>query len=246
MRKFTKIFSMALVLTMLVCTLASCNQEKKVEKLIDGAEEALAETAYTVDVRVKYESDNEEMAAAIKSFSSPTMKVCVDGDKFQARMDLKSGSDKNYITYTFVDGVLYTEWCEDGSTVQDKRSFSDEDKAALLDSFGAGASIGTEDFDEVAVKSAGKLSVIKCDVIKDDALNALIESLSEQLAFLNADVAIKNATLDIEIDDGRYNVVILTCEYYVTTATGYYSLTMTYSSKFTYENELEITAPSFS
>ena len=170
-------------------------------------------------------------------------KINVDGDKFKARLDLAYGSDENYVTYTFIDGTLYTEWREDGNTVRDSRPYSDEDKAALRDSFGEGANIGTEDFEEVELKSAGKVDRITCTKIKDAPLNALIASLEADLASFDADVAIKNATLDIEIDNGRYNVVVFTCEYFITTSTDSYSLTMTYSSKFNYTKELEIVTP---
>lgn len=243
MRKFTKIFSVLLVLTLLVGSLASCDKGKKATKLIGRADEALAEQAYTAEVRVEYDSNDENMLAAIQSFSRPSIKVHVDGEKFMARMDLKHGSDANYIIYTCVDGTLYTEWCEDGATHKASSAFSDEDKASLRDSFGEAANIGVEDFDDISVKSLGKVDVITCTGIKDAPLDALVASLEEQLSSLGADVAIKDATLAIEIDNDRYNVIILTCEYFITTVTDSYSIKMTYSTKFTYEKELEIVAP---
>ena len=243
MRKLTKIFSLFLVLALLVTSLASCNKEKKIGKLIDGADEALKEQPYAIDIRIEYKADDADMLAALEAFSTPSIKVNVDGDKFKAKMDLTHGSDENYITYTFVDGVLYTEWCESGTTVKDSCDFSDEDKATLRDSFGEGANIDTEDFEEVTLESAGKVDVITCTKIKDEPLDALIAALEEQLTAFGADVAIKDATLSIEIENDKYNVIIFTCEYFITTSTDSYSLTMTYSSKFAYTKELEIVAP---
>lgn len=243
MRKLTKLFSVLLVLTLLVGSLASCNKDKKLGKVIDGANAALAEQPYAVDLVIEYKADDADMMAALEALSTPSVKINVDGDKFKARLDLAYGSDENYVTYTFIDGTLYTEWREDGNTVRDSRPYSDEDKAALRDSFGEGANIGTEDFEEVELKSAGKVDRITCTKIKDAPLNALIASLEADLASFDADVAIKNATLDIEIDNGRYNVVVFTCEYFITTSTDSYSLTMTYSSKFNYTKELEIVTP---
>ena len=215
--------------------------------LTDKADKALENTAYSVEVRVKYDSDDEEMLDAIKSFSNPSMRIYVDGDKFRGTMDLKHNGVKNYITYTFVDGVLYTEFNENGNTVQNKQTMGDSDKAALKESFGAGANVGTEDFENLSVQSLGKVSVIRCDTIKDDALIALVNSLKAEFAAakLTADVALKNATLDIEIDGGKYNVVILTCEYYIITPVDSYSIKMTHSSKFTYDDDFEIVAPAF-
>ena len=245
MRKLTKIFSVFLVLALLVTSLASCNQEKKIGKLTDRADEALTEQPYAVDVKIEYRADDADMLAALEAFSAPSIKVNVDGDKFKARMEMTHGSDENHVTYTFVDGVLYTEWREGGTTVNDSRNFSDEDKAALRDSFGEGANIGTEDFDEISLESAGKVDVITCTKIKDEPLDALIAAIEEQLAAFDADVAIKDATLKIEIDSDKYNVIIFTCEYFITTSGDSYSLTMTYSCKFNYTKELEILAPAF-
>ena len=74
-------------------------------------------------------------------------------------------------------------------------------------------------------------------------MNALKDEFAA--AHMSASVALKNATLNIEIVDGKYDTVLLSCEYYIATATDSYSIGMTYSSKFTYGGNFEIVAPDF-
>ena len=250
MRQLKKIISMALVLALTVCALASCDviSVGKPDKLVAGADEFLASNPYTVDVRVTYESDDEAMAKAIASFTGPTMKLSVDGDKLSAIMYLKKGETQNYVQFTFIDGNLYTEYSEGGKVSESVTAYTAEDIAALRESLGAGAAITYEDFEEVESKGITKVHVITCNKIKADAIESLTSSLEEQLmsAFEEVEVTVYTADLSIEIEDGKYNVIILNCEYFITTPTDSYSINMQYSMKFSYDEAVNITAPSFS
>ena len=245
MRQFRKVVGMVLVLAIAICSMASC--DGKPEKIIPAADEFLATNPYTVDVRVTYKSDDETMAAAIASFTGPTMKISVDGDKFSAIMYLKQGEDTSYAQFTFLDGTLYTEYSEGGKVANSQTTYTAEDVAAMRETLGAGANVTYEDFDEVTVASAKKVTLITCDKIKADAIASLTASLTEQLetVFEEVTVTVYTATLNIEIEDDKYNVIILTCEYFITTPTDSYSIDMQYSMKFNYDETVVITAPTF-
>ena len=248
MRQFKKIIGIVLVLALTLCSLASCDLVggKKPEKLTEKADEALSAAPYSVDVRVKYSSDDELMKKAIESFANPTIKVQVNGESFKASLGLTKGDNQNYASFTFVNGVLYTEFSENGKVSYAEKEYTAEDKTALRDTLGAGAVISYDDFEEVEVKSSGKTSIISCQNIKADAIAAMETSLEEAIktVFESAEVSVYKATLAIEIRDGKYNVIILTCEYFITTPTDSYSIDMEYSMKFNYEDAFEITAPS--
>jgi hypothetical protein len=248
MLKFKRIIGALLVLVLFASSLASC--QKKTESnvnTIENADKALENTAYSMDVSLEYSSEDAKMIEAIESFSMPTMKILVDGDKFQGKMDLVLDGVNNYITYTYVDGVLYTEWREYDKTVQNSKELGDTDKTALTESYGAGASINSDDFEKVTVNKTDTSSVITCETIKDDALMALVNSLNSEFRSLNfnGSAALKNAKLVIEIQDGKYSSTTLTCLYYITTALDTYTIEMTYSCNFGYDVEFEITAPDF-
>ena len=245
MRHLRRIIGLTLVLALAVCSFASCN--KKQEKLTSAADEYLGANAYSVDVRVKYTSEDEAMATAISKISGTTAKISVDGDKLSAIMYLKNGDTQNYAQFTFIDGTLYTEFSEGGKVSESTKTYTDEDKAALREALGAGATISYDDFEEVEVDTVKKVSVISCENIKSEAIDALTAPLKAQLetVFESAEVSVYTVTLDIEIEDGRYNVIILNCEYFITTPTNSYTINMEYSMKFDYVSAVEITAPSF-
>lgn len=244
MRQLRKMISLALTLALVVCLLASCTQ--KPDKLTARADEILSEKPYWVEMKVEYDSDDADMLSAIYGMPATTMKVNVDGDKFTAKLALGE-TGENYISYTYLNGVLYTVWSENGVQTHNQEVFDSQKKAELVSSLGAGAGVEYDDFDTVEVESKGKVSIITCTQIKAEPLGALISSLEEQLkaVFEEATVGLYDATLQIEIDDDHYNVIILTCQYFITLPGDVsYSIDMTYSMKFHYEKELEIVAPS--
>lgn len=248
MRNFKRIIGVVLVIALFVCSFASC--EKKKENRTDpisDANKALAENTYFVQSSLKYTSDDADMLTAIGSFRTPTIQIRVDKDKFEGTLDITHGTAINYLTYTFVDGVLYTEWKENGKTVKNKQTIGAEDKATLKDNFGVGANVTSDDFNKVVTEDVDGKTVVKCSDIKDDALLALVNVLKDEFAAANmtVSVALKNATLNIEIVDGKYDTIDLVCEYYISTAIDSYSIGMTYSSKFNYGGNFEIVAPAF-
>ena len=248
MLKFRKIIGVVLVLALFICSFASCQKKKENDgSAIDKANNALETAAYTVEATLEYSSDDEDMKTAIAAFSTPSMKIYVDGNKFQGKMDVEFDGEENYITYTYVDGVLYTEWSEYGKTVQKSEALGDADKSAITESYGAGANVGINDFEKVSESKNGDVTVINCETIKDDALIALVNSLKTEFGLVgfNCNVALKDAKLDIEIKDGKYDTTTLTCLYYISTSLDTYSVEMKYTCEFDYSAEFEITAPDF-
>ena len=242
--KLKRFIGFSLVLVLLISVLAGCKAAEPAV-LVASAELALEEAPYTVNATVEYTSPDESMSAIIKSFSNPTIKVAVDGERFRAQMDIKNGDTSNYIVYTYVDGFLYTQWQENGVTYTDKEEYTKEDKDALATSLGSGAGVGILDFENVSSKRDGKVDVISCDRIKAESLGSLISSLEEQLTSINATVEIKDAALTMEIQDGKYQSTVLTCEYYITTELDSYVINMTYTTEFDYESGVAISAPLF-
>lgn len=245
MRQLRKVIGMVLVLALTVCALASCDliTGGKPEKLVASADEFLKANPYTVDVRVTYESDDEDMASAIASFTGPSMQIKVNGDDFSVIMYLKNGDTQNFTQFIFSGGSLYIESSDGGKVLESVAG--PEEVAAMRESLGAGANVTYEDFEEVDTKGIGKVHVINCTKIKADAIASLTAPLTEMLeiAFEDVEVTVHTASLSIEIEDDRYNVIILNCEYFITTPTDSYSIEMQYSMKFGYDEAVEITPP---
>lgn len=243
MRTIKKITSLLLVLSIFGMILCSCDLlGADPEKLVAEADLALNEKSYTMDMVIKY--DSEGMKDAVDAFTSPKIKTTVNGDSFKIAMTFEKDGVDNGVTYTYVDGTLYTELTELGVTTSSKSTVSEANRAKLTEKLGAGATLSIDDFSTLDTQSRGGVSVITCTEIKDEALDALVKALDDQLE-LDATVAIKDVTLAIQITDGLYEVTLLTCDYVITTDTEVYTLTMTYAAQFKYGEVDEIKAPAF-
>ena len=243
--KIKRIIALLLVLVALTSVFASCDAASEPVALVAAAEVALKMAPYTVNSTVEYTSTDEGMSAMIKSFSSPTIKVTVDGDKFRAQMDVKNGDVSNYVTITYVDGFLYTQWMENGKAVNNKEEYTAEDKAALVTKLGSGADINVDDFNNVSASHKKGVDTISCDGIKAESLGTLVTMLEEQFTSLDAKIEIKDATLTMNIEDGKYTSSTLTCEYYITTSIDCYVINMTYTTEYDYESGAVISSPVF-
>ena len=244
MRTMKRIISAVLVLSLLAVGFCSCDLFTKPEALVVIAEAALTNKTYTVESTITYDSADEKMKDAISAFTNPTILTEVEGDSFRITMTFEKDGRENGVIYTYVDGVLYTVLDEYGATTKTKDTVSEADKANLKKKLGQGVSVGFEDFNDVKVKTTDNVSVITCNEIKDEPLDALVKILSEQLP-TDTVVAIKNASLTINLKDGLYDTTLLTCEYVITTPDAVYTLTMTYTSEFKYVKVDEIKAPTF-
>ena len=244
--KLKRFIGLVLAVATLTCVFASCELlAGDPAALVAGADAALKEAPYTMNAKLEYTSDDEGMSAIIKSFSTPTIKVGVDGDKFNAYMYLENGNQQNYVNYTYIDGFLYTEWQENGVIVTDKKEMAQADKDELIFTLGDGINISIDDFANVSAKRDRGVDVISCDRIKAQSLSTLINVLEGQLSSLDAIVNIKDAALTIKIEDGKYKSTVLTCEYHIITELDSYVVNMTYTTSYDYESGVSVTAPAF-
>jgi hypothetical protein len=196
-----------------------------------------------MDMAIEYSSDDADMQAVIDKLGHPTIKVEVDGVDFKIAMSYKYAGLRSGVTYAKVGQTLYTERNDEGTITVTSEPCTIEEKMILAEKLGSAANIGINDFASVKAQSFNGVSVITCTEIKDAALNVLVDSLTEQLASLNAFVNIKDVTLAMQITDGRYDTTLLNCNYVITVGDDVYTLNMSYASKFDYEREVLISAP---
>ena len=244
MRTTKRIISALLVISLFAIALSSCGLFGDPAELVAEADAALDEKAYTVRTVVQYDSTDAEMQEAIAAFTNPVMLTEVNGDSFRISMLFEKDGRENGVIYTYVDGVLYTELDELGTTTKTSEAVTDLDKNELRAQLGAGASLSVDDFENAKAITTNGESLITCTDIKDEPLDALVESLASQMPE-DTVVAIKDVGLAITISDGVYTYLLLTCSYVITTSDAVYTLNMTYASEFTYGDVDEIIAPTF-
>lgn len=236
-------------LSLMVSCLFSCDFifGKDPTEVISGAEAALKQAPYTVNMGILFESEDNAMKAAIEKFASPVMKLKVDGDDLSVTMSLDLDGRKAESTYTLLDGVIYIRNYEEGadgiSDEKMKSTYTEEIKAEILKELGDGANVRFDDFNESVARTIDGTTVVTCKDIKSDALKGVVDLLKSRLMSINAAVAVRDANLDIQIKDGKYEVTIFKCTYVITTETEVYTINMTYASEFDYASEVNVTAP---
>ena len=194
-------------------------------------------------MKVNYESTDKEISEALKSSTGTTVTLKVDGEDFDIYSYYTVGGERYKEQYVYADGTLYAMFYDsDTYTVMGKDQAS-EYAATLKEQAGPAVSLNYDDFEQAAVVTSNGVSVITCTDIKDAPLAKLVQSLEKKLSAIDAHVAIKDASLAIQIKDGRYDITILTCDYVITVGDDVYTITMTYSTKFDYSGDVVITAP---
>lgn len=243
-----KLISAVIVFALVLCAFTSCNllggkKEQKAQELVAEAEAALKNQPYSIDMKVKYTSNDEGMKDALSFFADPEIKVVVNGGDFKIGMELMKGGLSEYHTYTLIGGKLYSEYQYGDYRSCDELEYGAGTVDAIKSTLGAGANVSEEDFKSLSVDVSDDLTVVTYTEISDEALNKLVAFLQMQLTDANSLVTIKNVSLVVEIVDGKYDLTALKCEYHITTIDSVYTLNMTFTSKFNYEGDFTVTAP---
>ena len=241
-----KLICVAIIFALALSTLCSCGgTEVSADELIATAEEALKSESYSVNMRVLYSSENEELKTAIGAFNDPTAKVLVDKENFSIETTTAKSGVAEKQTYTLVDGKLYSAYEYSGYKTVNELPYDEATVAELKTALGEGANISVNDFKTATVETEKNATVITCTEVKDEALNSLIASIQQQLDKHFIVVTIKDVTLTVQLVDGKYDSTSLECIYHLTTESDVYVLNMTLNAKFNY-GEVEISVPTVS
>ena len=241
MMRAKRLICAALVLVMTLSMLCSCDMlaGDATEKIAE-AEAALKNEPYRVELQVDLESDNAKMNEAIISLSEVKFEVLANGDDFKISMLTEVNGTKE--SYTRRGGKLYHEIESNGTKTGKELEYSPETVANLQAALGDGANVNPDDFSVCVSQTKKGTTIITYTDIKDETLNSLVSSMQAKLG-ADAFVAIKDASLTVQIVDGKYDITAFTCEYHLSTLEGeFYTLNLTYIARFTYE-EVAITAP---
>ena len=103
--------------------------------------------------------------------------------------------------------------------------------------------IGIEDFESAELEKLDGDKVIVCTGI-DDEVKAKLESIIiYELSGAADKVRAKDASLTVELDGKKYDMVTLVCEYEITMSGYTYTVTAEYEIEYDYDERVNITAP---
>lgn len=233
----TKFTALLLLISILTLVFAACS-DKTAEEMIDEADEILSDSAYSIDVDVSYVC-GDEVKDIFDQLGAAEIGVYVDGGKMRIENETVINYGEGDVVidtqYVMVDGVVYADlkYNLDGydRLSQAKAYVSDSQKDELFKKQSVACGITADDFTDV---SKSEDDVIICTGAKDDVLSELEYILIYQLEGASDTVAIKSATLTIELDDGKYGTVSLNCTFDVRIMGSLYSVTMNVEMEYNY------------
>ena len=248
MKKILRLTSVITLWALLLCILASCNLiSKDPAEVISAAEEALASTPYKMELGIQLTSEDEGMKETIEKLSSPTLTLVVDGESFMASSSYRLNGRLLSSKYTAIDGVIYYEGYEENTEktefVKEKTTLTDEVKDRILNRFRGVSYLDPDSFGKVSATGFGKECVITCTEIKDEALKNVEDVLSGSLSHLSAVVGVKDASLLLQVSDGKYQGAVFTCTYVVTTDSDVYTVVMTAGALYEYNTGATVVSP---
>ncbi len=233
MKLFNKITALSLTLVLLLGSLISCKE--KVE-------------SYKATVSTSFTSDDPAMADAIAALEKSVVTLYVYGDSIMVVSETVLGDIEMDKTYTVIDGTLYNNTIlkAEGKTVSEKEKapFDSNKRAEFIGKVGAGASLDTNDFNNVTETSLDSVTAYTCSGIKDDAKESLVEIFGAKFAGLDAGVSIQSAEYYIEKTDGKVVSYILNARFVITLNNETYSVNMTIECDYDYDSKVKVNAPS--
>lgn len=231
MKRLNKLTAFSLAFVLLLTCLASCKSTPSVE-------------SYKATVTTSFTSNDADMADAIAALDKSSVTLYVYGDNLMVVSETALGDIKLNRTYTVADGILYnnTTLKAEGKTVNEKEkaTFAASEREALIGKVGAGASLDTDDFNNVTENNGTSYT---CSGIKDDAKASLTAIFAAKFEALGASVNMQDAEYYVEKLDGKTVNYILNARFVITMNGEDYSVNMTIECDYDYNANVKVSVP---
>lgn len=246
-----RFLSFLLIVALLVCTMSACKSDKSAEDIADiitDAENHLDSTNHTVNIRMTFTSDDEDMKGALGALDSSEITLMSSGDNTAITLEMSFGDDYVDTAYVVIGDILYntTDACvgDNELNLKQKSRLTAAERASVVRDAGAGAILSYEDFDALALESSDTVHLITCNGIKDESASSLIDMFNSSFGEATDAVSVTDAELIIRIVDGQYNGIYLNCSYSVTVNGITYDVRMQAVREYDFTTPVSIEAPS--
>ncbi len=228
---------MLLTLVLAVGLLASCNT----------TDTPLQSDVYVAMVDISFETDDEDMKAAVQAMKSSGSKIYVSGEDMKIEISAELNNISLSDSYVYFGGTLYHEnrLTVDGKTsvTLEKAAMSTENRQQLISDIGAGASIDPIDFNVQEMAGDELNYTYNCSRITGKAKESLEAIFASRFIGLNATVELTGAELTIEGENGRNKSSSLSCHFVITMNGQSYEITMNMNTTYDYDTAFGISAP---
>lgn len=247
-----KILALLLIVVMAVSVLASCgaNSDELNLQIIEAAESVLKGGAYCATTKITYASayEGDDLAEEIENVTSSQIIYSVNGDDFNAFMNVEVNGNMVEQFYVVKDGVLYVRSnatiAGNEIVIKEKAELDETAMADVLAEIGPGVELGYADFEVHEGTGSLESSTITCANLKEESLMGVEKILKAAFAGDNTQFTLSGATLVLEIKDGKYNKTSLTLNC-IAMVNGYvYKLNVTMETTYDFLSDVSISAPS--
>ncbi len=237
-----KILAILLMLALMCGMLAACSGSDP-EALIAKADEALADAPYKVTMKMNFDCDNEELNTILSAMNME-LPVIVDGKNVSIVMSMDMMGESFSATATVVDNVMYYDLSVAGQSIKMKASMNEEQYKKFMEEQNTSMVVNPEDFATLTVEKKDGKNHIACGEITEEGLKKINDMVADTLGAGDAEAEFNNISYDIILEDGKYDSMILNCDYAVTIEGVSYNMDFQISAEFTYDNIGKIVVPS--
>ena len=233
MKLFNKIAAASLVISILLCGMISCTPKE--------------ENAYKAHVITSFTSDDADLVGVIVQIEKSEVDLVVYGDNIMAKSATKFSDIQLDKTVTVYGDIVYNETTlvAEGKTVTEKQkaSFKPEQRAELLGSIGAGASIDTDDFNNVKKSEDKKGISYTCSGINADAKASLMKIFGAKFGSIADSFDIVDSQYFVEMVDGKAMSYILNTSFAITMGGKTYNVNMVIECEYDYDSKEKVALP---
>jgi len=234
-----KFLALTLVLVMCVLSFASCTGA---EDILQKADEALLDAPYKMTLKMKFDTDNEEIKAVFDAMNVE-IPCIIDGNNMMidVSMDILDKSVTNKMTV--VGSTLYYNVSMADENIKMKAELSKDQYEKFMEENGASMPADYTDFDEIELKKEKDKITIKCQGLSDKALQDIKDVISSAAEEMGGKIDVENIQFTIVLKDEKYDSVALACTYKMVIGTQTYSIDMNIAASFDYDNISSVKAP---
>lgn len=248
--RLRKIISVFLLLSLLMLTLASC--KKTPEGLIGKADKKLAKQEHKIEISIDYTVNNLEIAGIFDQLGATEITVLVDGDR--AAVDNRlvidvDGEKTEFKTVCTIIGseaymnMSYSIGSYENST-KGRAQLYEGDREKLLDKATVIGAIDSTDFEQSSLSRDEDEYIIVCTGRREGLDEKLGNILESELEGAAKSILVKDARLEILVEDGRYESVELFCEYEIELGEKTYTVRAEYELEYNYDERIDVSRPS--
>ena len=234
MKLFSKIAASSLIISLLLCSLISCQPKEDVD-------------SYKAHVITSFSSNDADLTGIIIQLEKCEVDLVVYGDNVMAKSSTKFGDIQMDKTITVYGDIIYNETTliAEGKTVSEKQkaSFKPEQRLELIGSIGAGASIDTDDFGNVSKSEDGKAVSYLCSGINADSKESIMKLFGAKFDQIADSFEIVDSEYYVEMLNGKAQNYILNTTFAITIGEKTYNVNMTVECEYDYESTEKVVIP---